>query len=141
MSDVAPEFVDPDADPTVEAEPELPPLEQSTGQLESLIAEQGDVAEDEEDKVPFIEHRGQKWHVVEALPAAVQLNLARLKDKKVPSAEKASIIDNVISYSVVEEERADFNEWLMSTTPIIEMEELMEILQKLVEKVVNHPTQ
>lgn len=130
--------VDPQ-DPTVETEtePALPPLPQTTVQLDSLEAEAAAASEDER---PFIEHRDVKWHTVNELPGSVNLSLARLQDPKIPDSQKASIIYNVISYAVVKDERADFDTWLMDADPVIDMAELMEILQKLVEKVLNRPT-
>jgi len=136
--DLSAEF-DPE-DPNAEApqqEEVLPPLPQTTIQLDSLEAEKAVADGDVE---PFIEHRDKTWHTVAELPGAVNLSLARLQDPKLPDAQKASIIYNVISYAVVETERAEFDTWLMDASPIINMEELMVILQKLVEKVLNRPT-
>jgi len=127
----------------VVSEPE--PLPPTTNQLDSLEADResqtGVDAVGEPVQPPHIVHRETTWHTVSELPGAVSLNLARLKDKSIPDGQKATIVNNTIRFCVVEDERADFLEWLMEETPPIDMNELMDILKKLVESVFNRPTE
>jgi len=132
--------IDPDITSIVEEE-ELSPLEPSTIQLDTLEAEKAAISPSPEDERPFIEHRDVKWHTVAELPGSVSLSLSRLKDKGVSDGSKSSIIHDVIFYAIISEERGEFSEWLNNAEPIIDITELMEILQKLIERVLNRPTQ
>lgn len=98
-------------------------------------------AENDEDERLFVEVREQKFHVTTELPAIVVLDLGVASDPSASTGAKLMALRGFLNAAIVPEEIDSFNHLLRSAKPAILMEELNEITEDLMSKVVAVPTE
>jgi hypothetical protein len=85
--------------------------------------------------------RGQKFHMREAVPAAVLLDLSIVGDKNTPQVEQLRAMRTFIDDAVEESDAVAFHQLLRKASPPIEFEELGKIIEVMVEKISERPTE
>lgn len=80
------------------------------------------------------------WRLRKELPAATLLDLALTGDPKSKPIQRVRAMSGFLVTAVHPEDTDDFNEWLRSADPVVDMEELQKIVEEIVEKVTDIPT-
>lgn len=98
------------------------------------------VAEDEDTR-PFTTIREKKFHITTDLPAIIVLDLGVASDPSSSTGDKLRALRNFLNAAIVEDEVDAFNHLLRTAKPAILMDELNEITEDLMTKVVAVPTE
>lgn len=88
-----------------------------------------------------LEVRGQNFHLVKEVPAIVMLRLSAAGDTKTPPAKQMSAIVTFLERVIVEDDREAFMALLEDAEPVIDFDELSEILEAATEVIAGRPTQ
>lgn len=128
MSDVTP--------PTPPTEEVVPPEPVSLEGYKALKAQ-----EEVEDERLFTEIREKKFHVTSDLPAIVILDLGVASDPSSTTGDKLRALRQFLNTAIVEDEVDAFNHLLRTAKPSILMDELNQITEDLMTKVVAVPTE
>lgn len=123
---------------TVPAEPAAAPVEQGSTHdaLDALEAET-----QPETNHLTITVRDTKFRLVREVPAIVMLRLSAAGDSKTPPAKQMSAIVTFLEKVIIEDDRDDFLELLEDAEPVIDFDELSEILEQATEVIAGRPTQ
>lgn len=85
--------------------------------------------------------REESFRMREKIGAAVLLDLAVVGDKSTPQIEQLRAMRTFLDQSVNPDDRAALHQYLRAAEPPIEFEELGEVIEKMVEKISNRPTE
>jgi hypothetical protein len=124
MSDVPP------TEPTVEEEVPSEP-----------VSLEGYKALKEADTRPFTTVRDKVFHITTDLPAIIILDLGVASDPASSTGDKLRALRGFLNAAIVEDEVDGFNHLLRTAKPSILMDELNEITEDLMTKVVAVPTE
>lgn len=102
--------------------------------IEALAAEADGTAE-------TIEVRGEKFRLASAIPAIVMLRLAAVTDGKASPAKQMAAIDTFLEKVVHDDDREEFLALLEDAEPVIDFEELNEIIETATEVIGARPTE
>jgi hypothetical protein len=78
---------------------------------------------------------------VEEIPGIVALDLGRAADEDTPETEKMSILYNIITTIVIDEDQRRFEKLLRTCEPVIKAPELMHYVQQILEEISGRPTE
>jgi hypothetical protein len=132
MSDVPP------TEPTVEEEVPSEPV--SLEGYKALKDQEGEKTE-EADTRPFTTVRDKVFHITTDLPAIIILDLGVASDPASSTGDKLRALRGFLNAAIVEDEVDGFNHLLRTAKPSILMDELNEITEDLMTKVVAVPTE
>lgn len=105
---------------------------------EAMKAETDETGEAE---APFIEVRENKYKTAEKIPGIVLLDLGVASDPSATQGEQLRAMRQFIHAAIDPEEVAKFEHFLRTANPIIDMEELNTVVEKLMAVVTARPTE
>jgi len=126
-----------DTPPTEPSVEEVPAEPVSIEGYKALKAQESDA----EDARPFTTVRDQVFHVTTELPAIVILDLGVASDPGSTTGEKLRALRQFLNSAIADDEIDGFNHLLRTAKPAILMDEMNEITEDLMTKVVAVPTE
>jgi len=88
-----------------------------------------------------VEVRDRKFRVVDKLPAIILLDLGLASDPAATQAEQLRALRQFLNAAIHPDDNASFEVYLRQAQPVIEMEELNGIVEKLIAQVAGRPTE
>lgn len=88
----------------------------------------------------YLPVRDKKFRLVDEIPGITMLKLSAASDPKTPIPAQMSAIFDFFDKIVVVDERAEFMDFLADAIPVIQFEELNEILTNATEIIGGRPT-
>lgn len=98
-------------------------------------------SEADEDASPTIEVRDEKFRLVTKVPAIVMLRLSAAGDPKTPVPRQMGAILAFLEHVIVPEDRDRFMALLEEADPVIEFDEVNDVLTAATEAIAGRPTE
>jgi hypothetical protein len=140
MSDVSTAETSEPVDPQGDTEPvKAKPIEDGGLNKEALDAMKAEATEGEESLM--VEVRDQKFRVVSNLPGIVLLDLGVASDPSATQGEQLRALREFLKAALHEDDLGKFEHYLRSARPIIDIEELNGIVERLLAQIGARPTE
>lgn len=104
-----------------------------------VLASEAEASEDQS-TADLLEVRDRKFTLVDKVPAMTMLKLSAAADPKTPVPAQMGAIASFLHKIVVPDERDDFLQYLEDAEPVIEFDELNEVLTRATEVIGGRPT-